>query len=68
MRLLAYLNSDYIKIDNIARERLIKQGYRIEKWEKGKYLTEDGKMDKLTKYHSLPNGLAKAVLGKELNI
>jgi len=31
MWLLAYLSSDYIKIDNIARERLIEQGYHIEK-------------------------------------
>jgi hypothetical protein len=68
MWLLGYLNSDYIKIDNTARERLIEQGYHIEKWEQGEYLTEDGKMDKLTKYHSLPNGLIKAVLGKELKI
>ena len=66
MWLLAYLNSDFIKIDSKARENLIAQGYLIEKWEEGEYLTEDGKMDKLTKYHSLPDGLIKAVMEREL--
>ena len=55
-----------IKIDSKARENLIAQGYLIEKWEEGEYLTEDGKMDKLTKYHSLPDGLIKAVMEREL--
>lgn len=66
MWLLGYLNSDYIKIDRKARENLIAQGYHIEKWEEGEFLTEDGKMDKVTRYHSLSDGLIKAVLGREL--
>ena len=66
MWLLGYLNSDYIKIDREARENLIVQGYHIEKWEEGEFLTEDGKMDKVTRYHSLSDGLIKAVLGREL--
>lgn len=66
MWLLGRLNSDYIKIDDKVKEKLIAQGYCIEKWEKGEYLTEGGKIDKLTRYHSLPDGLIKAVLESEL--
>jgi hypothetical protein len=66
MWLLAYLNSDYIKIDNKARENLIAQGYLIEKWEEGELLTEDGKMDKLSMYNSLSGGLKKALLEDKL--
>lgn len=66
MWLLGYLNSDYIKIDSKAREILITQGYHIEKWEAGEYLTEGGKMDKLSKYYSLPKGLPKTLLESEL--
>lgn len=66
MSLLGYLNSDYIKIDSKARENLIAQGYFIEKWEEGEYLTEFGKMDKLSMYNSLSGGLKKALLESEL--
>ncbi len=66
MWLLAYLNSDYIKMDSKARENLIAQGYLIEKWEEGEFLTEDGKMDKLSMYNSLSGGLKKALLEDEL--
>ena len=65
--LFSYLNSDYIKISKSARENLIAQGYCIEEWENGEYLTEDGKMDKITKYNSLPdNHLYKKMLEREL--
>lgn len=66
MWLLGYLGTDFIKMEKDARARLIKQGYCIEKWEQGEYLTEDGKMDKLTKYTNLPEGLPKKLLETEL--
>ena len=68
MSLLGYLSKDFIKIDNIARDKMINQGYCIEKWEQGECLTEDGKMDKFTMYNSLPNGLKKTILEEELKI
>lgn len=59
MTLLTYLNSDYIKIDPNARKQLIAQGYCIDQWESGEYLTEFDKMDELSAYNNLKRGFKK---------
>ncbi|MGL4451787.1 MAG: Shedu anti-phage system protein SduA domain-containing protein [Sarcina sp.] len=47
--LFSTMTTDDLKIEAGARDRLMKQGYCIDKWEKGEFLTEDGKYDIKTK-------------------
>lgn len=67
--IFSYLTQDNLKVSEPQRSQLIDQGYRLDLWECGNLLTEDGKYDKQTKISMLPVGHPyRKILESELKL